>query len=387
VALVVIVIAEFLGTSLWFSANGVADRLALDWGLTPVELGYLTSSVQLGFIAGTLVFAVSGLADRYPASRIFLISALIGAVANAGFALWANSVAVGAVFRFITGVTLAGIYPVGMKLVVSWAPERRGAALGWLVGMLVLGTAFPHLVHGIGAALDWHTVVLVSSVLAVGAGVAVARMGDGPHHPRSGELSWGAVFRAFRVPGFRAAAMGYFGHMWELYAVWTVAPLLIARALAEAGWGTSAVAVLSFGFIAMGGVGCVLGGWLSRHVGSARVAFVALAISGALCVAYPWLDGTPLWVTLSAMAVWGLAVAADSPQFSALAAAEAPVESLGSALAIMNSIGFLITVLAIQLVTSNWQELGPTVAWLLAPGPVLGLWSMRRMVVGQPATV
>ena len=378
VALVVIVLAQFMATSLWFTPNAVMPGLSAAWSATTQQIGSLTSSVQLGFIAGTLIFAVSGMADRWRASRIFLVSALSGALAN-GLFVFSGGLETGLVWRFVTGLCLAGIYPVGMKLVASWAPERKGFALGWLVGMLTLGTAFPHLMRSLGPGWGWQPVVLASSVLAVIAGLMVAWLGDGPGLPASGRFDWRGAARAFRRPDFRAAALGYFGHMWELYAVWSLAPLLVAGSLGTLQTDPALVSFATFAFIASGTVGCVLGGVLSRQFGSARVAFVALSVSGLMCLSWPWLGELPSWLALVLLLVWGMAVIADSPQFSALAAAAAPAESVGSALAIMNSIGFALTVVSIQLTAGFWLTLDAGVTWLLVIGPVLGLVSLRPL--------
>ncbi|MDD3354528.1 MFS transporter [Zoogloea sp.] len=374
----IIVVAQLFGTSLWFSANAAGDDLMRAWHLRPSDLGLLTNAVQLGFILGTLGFSLTGLADRFPASRIFALCAVLGAAANAAFALQANGLESALVFRFAVGLALAGVYPLGMKLVVSWVPKQAGPALAWLVGMLTLGTALPHGVRFLDTGWSWQATVLVSSVLALFAAGLIARLGDGPHlvrKPGAPPLRLGRVLHAFGEPRFRASALGYFGHMWELYAFWTLVPLLVGTG---AGAGTL-VSGPAFAVIGIGAAGCVLGGHFSRRLGSARVAALALATSATCCALYPLLTGSPVWLLALVMLIWGASVVADSPHFSALSARACPPEIVGSALAFQNAIGFAISMASIALTTRLWPQGQEMVAWLLLPGPLLGLIALAPL--------
>ncbi|CAM3811479.1 Major facilitator superfamily (MFS) profile domain-containing protein [Bordetella sputigena] len=410
-----IALAQLLGTSLWFSANSAADDLMRAWAATPGDIGILTSAVQIGFILGTLAISVSGLVDRFRASTVFVCSAVAGACFNAAFAWLAQGLASGALFRFLVGICLAGIYPVGMKLIVHWAPRRTGAALAQLVAMLTLGTALPHALRAAGAGLPWQEVITASSMLALVAALMIRILGDGPRGPGPMGPAAGhtaaaiapapsAVVRAaaadpdpasdpltpvapagrdgrrptladaFRVRRFRAAALGYFGHMWELYAFWTLVPLLIARSSAGSLFPGLGISAASFCVIGIGALGCLLGGKLSHSMGSAKVALGALGLSGLCAVVFAagWqtLDPRALAVLLP---IWGAAVVADSPQFSALSARACPPRLIGSALAIQSSIGFAITVVSIAGATALFQRIGLDATWLLVPGPVFGL--------------
>ncbi|MDR9454443.1 MAG: MFS transporter [Spiribacter sp.] len=379
--LAVIVVAQLFGTSLWFSINGVWFSLAGELGLGESDLGRLTLSVQAGFIVGTLVLATTGLADRFSASRIFATASLLGALTNAGFILTAAHAPWDGLLRFLTGLCLAGIYPLGMKMVIAWTPAHAGAALAWLVGMLTLGTATPHLMRGLTLGLPWEGVLLGASGLAIVGGGLVLRLGDGPHlPPTAGPLALRSGLEALSVPGFRAAAGGYFGHMWEVYAVWMLVPLFVAREVERLGAPAEAVPILSWMIIGIGLLGCVIGGRLSRDRGSGWVASRALAISGGLCLLYPIFTalGIPPVLLIGLLLVWGLTVSADSPQFSALASASAPTHRVGASLAIMNAIGFGLTIPAIALTSHLWSVQGPWVALWLLPGPVLGLWALNH---------
>ncbi|UBM08401.1 MFS transporter [Cupriavidus metallidurans] len=371
-----IAIAQLFGTSLWFSANSAADDLVRTWGLTAANIGTLTAAVQAGFILGTMAFALLGLADRFSASRIFGLAALLGAGFNAWFACLSGDFSAAIALRFAVGVCLAGIYPIGMKLVISWAPDRAGAALALLVGMLTLGTALPHGLRIAAAQWPWQYVMAGSSVLACAAAVLVLCLGNGPHLPvrRHGAPSPGNPLRAFRDRRFRAVAVGYFGHMWELYAFWTVLPMLVARSSLPSVFGGLSISTLAFAIIGIGALGCFAGGLLTRWVDSAGVALGALTISGTCCLLLPFAADalSPGWL-LFFFLVWGATVIADSPQFSALAARACPPTLVGGALAIQNSIGFALTVVSIALASTYLGELGLKTSLILLPGPILGI--------------
>ncbi|WP_043203477.1 MFS transporter [Paraburkholderia acidipaludis] len=376
-------IAQLFGTALWFSANSTAADLMRIWHASAADIGWLTNAVQLGFILGTLFISLSGAADRFRASRIFVCSAIAGAVFNFGFAWLSTGLVSGAFFRFGVGVCLAGIYPMGMKLIVGWAPERTGQALAQLVAMLTLGTALPHAMRLMGTGFPWQLITSASSILAIGGACIIAALGDGPHaavrsrgatDPNRSAARQPSVLAAFRIRGFRAATLGYFGHMWELYTFWTAVPLLIARTSLTTHFPGTQVSGWSFIVIGIGALGSLIGGTLSRYVGSARVAVGALAISGlcALIFSLGWRYLAPEAVVALLM-VWGASVIADSPQFSALAAKSCPPVLVGGALAIQNSIGFALTVASIAATTILFEHIGLDATWLLVPGPVFGL--------------
>ncbi|MBE0507281.1 MAG: MFS transporter [Marinospirillum sp.] len=378
--LAVIVMAQLFGTSLWFSINGVAFNLAAETGLSEAGLGTLTLTVQAGFICGTLLLATTGLADRFPASRVFALAAFAGALVNGLFVLAAETYHLALLLRFLTGLCLAGIYPLGMKLVISWTPQYAGMALGWLVGMLTLGTAMPHLLRAVTPGLSWPVPLLLSSLLALVAGVLILLLGDGRQLPaRAKAASPLAGLAAWRDATFRRIAGGYFGHCWELYAFWTLVPFLVAREVTRLNLDQNWVAWLSFLMIAVGLIGCVAGGYLSRIISGLSIARVALFGSGLLCLLYPFLGSQASGLLLGLLFLWGLLVIADSPQFSALASANAPREHLGSALAMMNAIGFGLTLPSIALVTNLWPSLQLWVVLVLLPGPVLGIVSLMRL--------
>lgn len=376
----VIVFSQFAGASLWFSGNAVAGDLQHDWGLSEQSLGYITSSVQLGFIVGTLSFAILAVADRFSPRLVFFCCSLAGAGANLLILLAPEQLSWLLALRFATGLFLAGIYPVGMKIAAGWYQKGLGQALGFLVGALVLGTAFPHLLRTLGAELPWQQVVITVSVLAICGGWMMFRLvPDGPYLPPASAFNPRALAIIFRSPAYRASAFGYFGHMWELYALWAFVPIWLFAYRENTGAALN-LSLWAFLIIGAGSIGCAVGGLLSGRLGSAPVAIAQLLVSGACCVLSPLAFNAPLPLALIFLLVWGITAAGDSPQFSALNAKNAPREFVGSALTIANCIGFLITVCSIELINRLLPLLGPQfIFWLLVPGPIFGLLALRPL--------
>ncbi|MBX2911465.1 MAG: MFS transporter [Cyclobacteriaceae bacterium] len=374
----IIVFAQFACTSLWFAGNAVLPELQQAFHLPPGSLGNLTSSVQLGFILGTLLFALLTISDRYSPSKVFFACAVAGALANFSIAFVASPSLL-FLLRSLVGFFLAGIYPVGMKISADYHEKGLGKALGYLVGALVVGTASPHLIRMLGATLDWHFVIYATSALALlGGAIVYFLVPDGPFRRQGGKLDLRLCFNVFKEKDFRGAAFGYFGHMWELYTLWAFVPFILTKYNALTGAQLN-VPLWSFLTIASGGVACVLGGHWAEKRGSKATAFLALALSCLCCVFSVFFFQAPAFLFLAFMVTWGMAVVADSPQFSTLVAKHAPHEARGTALTIVNSIGFAITIFSLQSMTVLMEHLPPPLAFTsLALGPLLGLMALGR---------
>lgn len=378
----VLVLAQFAGTSLWFAVNAVMPDLQRDLGWPASAVGRLTSSLQFGFILGTLLFALLAIADRFPARRVFLLSALAGAFCTLGAWWMVHNFTALLLWRAATGFFLAGIYPVGMKIAAQWYRQGLGRALGLLVGALVLGSASAHGLRALGSDLPWPSVMLGVAALAAGGGVMLyALLPEPPDAPaRPVTLQWRALATLWTDGRVRASVLGYFGHMWELYTLWVLVPLILSSRLEG-----PALSLAAFGVLGVGAMGCVGGGWAAQKVGSAWVASGQLAASGLCCLLAPWLIDAPAgWFTLWLL-VWGVTVVGDSPQFSALTASNAPRQAVGSVLTLTNSIGFAISIVSIELFTSLAQRyaLASLLPWL-GLGPALGLLAMRPLLRRQP---
>jgi MFS family permease len=377
----ILVLAQFAGTSLWFAVNAVMPDLQQQMGWPASAVGRLTSALQLGFIVGTLVFALLAIADRFSARRVFLFCALAGALCTLGALMRIASFTELLLWRAATGFFLAGIYPVGMKIASQWFPKGLGVALGWLVGALVLGSASAHGIRALSVELPWSTVMISVALLAAAGGLLLFMAIPEPPNNTANtkKLEWQALATIWTDWRVRASVLGYFGHMWELYTFWVLVPLILATQLSG-----QALSFAAFGVLGIGAVGCIGGGWLAKRWGSARVATLQLSMSGICCLLAPWLLSAPLIWFLLWLAVWGITAAGDSPQFSTLTASNAPKHAVGSVLTLTNCIGFALSIVSIELFTSLAQEhqLASLLPWL-GIGPLLGVLAMRPLLGKQ----
>ena len=378
--LVILSLAELGALSLWFSASAVLPALTREWALGDGGRAGLTLAVQLGFIAGTLVSAIGNLPDIWSPRRLMAASALVGAVANGVLALWVDSLGAALVLRFVTGLAMAGAYPPAMKIMATWFREGRGLAIGILVGALTVGSATPHLVRGV-TDLPWRATLLAASALAVLAAITVITLvREGPHRFPSARFDARMALAIFRERPARLACFGYFGHMWELYAMWAWIGVFLAESFAHAGADAPNPAAATFAVIAVGAVGCYAAGAGADRWGRTTLTIAAMAISGACAAVVGLTFGGPPALTLFVAAVWGITVIADSAQFSTAVTELSPPAYVGTALTTQTCVGFAITLASIWLIPVAVRAVGWRWAFAtLAIGPALGVIAMARL--------
>ena len=379
--LVLLAAAELLALSLWFSATAVVPSLQSDWNLTAAGAAWLTMSVQIGFVVGTFASGFTNLPDLISSRWLFAVSAALGALANALFAFAADGLAIGILLRLLTGVFLAGVYPPGMKLAATWTRRHRGVAIGLIVGALTVGSASPHLVRSLFDG-PWEYVVAVSSGLAaLGGAVVWLAVREGPFAVAGAKFEPRFIVQIMRSRGIRLANLGYFGHQWELYAMWTWVPIFLVQSFAARGVPAATASGVAFAVVAVGGVGSVVAGVVADRLGRTAVTSAAMVASGVSALLAAALLNAPLWILVPLLLFWGFTVVADSAQFSTAVTELSPPAYLGTALTLQTAMGFLLTLFTIQLVPLFVEHAGgwPVAFVVLALGPVFGVAAMLRL--------
>jgi len=386
--LLLLALAELLAMAVWFSASAVVPALTLAWDLTPGGQAWLTMSVQIGFVVGAFSSAIFSLADRIPARTFFSVTAILAGLATALIPLLAPGLAVALLLRFLTGIFLAGVYPVGMKIMATWTQSDRGLGIGLLVGALTIGSASPHLINAFGGVTAWQPVLYLAALSALLAGlIAWIFVDEGPYSTTAPPFQWRQIGMILRDRHVMLANLGYLGHMWELYAMWAWVPVFILASFQEVGIAPRWASGVAFAVIGVGGLGSLLAGKLADHWGRTALTITSLGVSGMASLLVGFLfGGNPFWLT-GLLLIWGFAIVADSAQFSAAVSELADAAFVGTALTLQTSLGFLLTLFTIRMI----PPLETAVSWryafmVLALGPLVGIaamWRLRR----SPAAV
>ena len=377
-----LVLAQVSALSLWFISAAVLPDMLREYQISPLAQAALSSAVAAGFVAGALISALAGISDRFDPRYVFAVCAAVAAASGYALLEFEPGGTMSVLMRFVTGMMLAGVYPVGMKIAVGWGKEDRGLLIGLLVGALTLGSASPHLVAWLGEA-EWRTTVSIVSFLTLVSSGLILLSGLGPYHANAPAFKASAITHAWTNKRVRYAYLGYFGHMWELYAMWawvgvaTLASYRFSMGEAEAVSFSKLTAFLAIG---LGGVASIVGGYVADRIGKAHVTIIAMTVSGLAAVATAATFGGPPWITFLIVIIWGIAIVPDSPQFSALVADASPPEIAGSLMTFQTAIGFALTIFTVQITPyvvelTSW----PTVMVIMALGPAFGIWYMRKL--------